>query len=162
PGNFKLPYSSIYGLVKNPDETVIVRYFGTPMSSVIDPIHKKILIQEFKFNPADTTTIKKLFPQFSQVRSFQPFYKYFDASTRLTFNNGQDQFGLYKDRQQNFWAVNFNEFKRIRDGRSFNTGDHINCFYAGDKTTFWIGTDGGGLIQLNYTTGSLKNYLPRE
>jgi signal transduction histidine kinase/ligand-binding sensor domain-containing protein len=162
PGNFRLPYSSIYGLIKNPDETVIVRYFGTPMASIIDPIRKKILTREFKFNPADTATIKKLFPQFSQVRSSQPFYKYFDASTRLTFNNGQSQFGLYKDLQQNFWAVNFNEFKRISDGRSFNTGDHINCFYEDDNTTFWIGSDGGGLMELNYATGSLKKYIPRE
>jgi len=162
PGTFKLPYSSIYGLIKNPDETVIVRYFGTPMASVIDPSRKKILTREFKFNPADTATIKKLFPQFSQVRSSQPFYKYFDASTRLTFNNGQGQFGLYQDHQHNFWAVNFNELKRISDGHSFNTGDHINCFYEGDNTTFWIGSDGGGLMELNYTTGSLKKHLPRE
>ena len=159
-GNLKLPYSSVYGLIKNPDETVIVRYFGTQMASIIDATNKKIVTPEFKFNPVDTLMIKRLFSQFNQVQSPMPFYKYFDASTRLTFNNGQ--FGLYKDGEQDFWAVNFNEFKRIRDGLTFYTGDHINCFYEGDQNTFWIGSDGSGLLELNYKTGSLKKFLPGE
>ena len=37
-GNLKLPHSSIFGLIKNPDETVIVRYFGTQMASAIDVV----------------------------------------------------------------------------------------------------------------------------
>jgi len=160
PANFKLPYSSVYGLIKNPDETVIVRYFGTPMASVIDPIGKKLVTPELKFNPVDTVTLKKLFPQFVQIRSTKPFYKYFEPSTRLTFNNGQ--YGLYKDRQNNFWAVNFNEFKRVRDEQTINTGDHINCFLEGDSNTFWVGTDGGGLMKMTYTTGHLFMYVPVE
>jgi signal transduction histidine kinase len=160
PGNFKLPYSSIYGLIKNPDETVLVRYFGTQMVSIIDPAKEKIVTKEFKFNPVDTITIKRLFPQFTQVRSVMPFYKYFDPSTRLTFNNGQ--FGLYKDGEGNFWAVNFNEFKRLKDNVTFNVSDHINCFYEGDNTTFWIGSDGSGVLELNYKTGTLKKFLPDE
>lgn len=159
-GNSRLPYSSIYGLIKNPDETVIVRYFGTQMASVIDVTNKKTVTPEFKFNPLDSVTMKKLFPQFKQVIADRPFYKFFDASTRFTFNNGQ--FGLYKDREQNFWAVNFNEFKRVRDGLTFNTGYHINCFYEGDNNSFWIGSDGSGLLELNYKTGMLKKFLPHE
>jgi signal transduction histidine kinase/ligand-binding sensor domain-containing protein len=159
-GGYKLPYSSIYGLIKNPDETIIVRYFGTQMASLIDAARRKIIVREFKFNPNDTITIKKLFPQFRQVQSSVPFYKYFDASTRLTFNNGQ--FGLYKDSEQDFWAVNFNEFRRVKDDRIFNIGDHINCFYEGDNHTFWIGSDGSGLLELNYKTGAIKKFLPSE
>jgi signal transduction histidine kinase/ligand-binding sensor domain-containing protein len=160
PGNFKLPFSSVYGLIKNPDETVIVRYFGTQMASLIDAANKKILAPEFKFNPVDTVTMKKLFPQFKTVQATRPFYKFFDVSTRFTFNNGQ--FGLYKDREQDFWVVNFNEFKRIKDDLTFNTGDHINCFYEGDNNTFWIGSEGSGLLELNYKTGILKTILPSE
>ncbi|MFL5773308.1 MAG: two-component regulator propeller domain-containing protein [Flavisolibacter sp.] len=158
--NYQLPYSSIYDLIKNPDETVLVRYFGTQMSSILDPVNKKLVQKEFKFNPLDTSVIKKLFPQFQTVKSAMPFYKYFDATSRLTFNNGQ--FGLYKDNQQDFWAVNFNEFRRIKDNRTYNIGDHINCFYEGDGHNFWIGSDGNGLIQLNYQTGRTKNFLPEE
>lgn len=160
PGNFKLPHSSIYGIIKNPDETAIVRYFGTQMASLIDVSNKKIITREFKFNPLDTATMKKLFPQFKQVTSSRPFYTFFDASTRFTFNNRQ--FGLYKDRRQDYWTVNFNEFKRIKDGLTYNMGDHINCFYEGDNNTFWIGSDGGGLVELNYNTGVLKKNLPNE
>jgi signal transduction histidine kinase/ligand-binding sensor domain-containing protein len=158
--DYKLPYSSIYGLIKNTDETVIVRYFGTQMATILDAPNKKIVTKEFKLNPLDSITIKKLFPQFAGLKASMPFYKYFNASTRLTFNNGQ--FGLYKDREQNFWAVNFNDFKRIKDDLTFNTGDHINCFYEGDSTTFWVGTDGSGLLELNYKTGRLKKILPDE
>jgi len=159
-GEYRLPYSSIYALIKNPDETVMVRYFGTQMVSLIDPVKNKVLKREFKFNPDDTAIIKKLFPQFEQAGSAMPFYKYFDASTRLTFNNGQ--FGLYEDREGNFWAVNFNEFRRIFDGRIFNIGDHINCFYEGSDHTFWIGSDGSGLLELNYQSGKLRKLLPDE
>lgn len=160
PGNFKLPYSSIYGIIKNPDETVIVRYFGTQMASLIDVPNKKVITPEFKFNPLDSIAMRKLFPQFNHVSSAKPFYQFFDVSTRLTFNNGQ--FGLYKDRQQDYWTVNFNEFKRIKDNLTYNLGDHINCFYEGDNNTFWIGSDGGGLVELNYTTGVHKKNLPNE
>ena len=160
PENSRLPYSSIYGLIKSPDETVIVRYFGTQMASIIDVVNKKIIKEKFKFNPLDTVTMKKMFSQFTQAPSMQPFYKFFDATTRFTFNNGQ--FGLYKDREQNFWTVDFNEFKRIKDGLSINTGDHINCFYEGDNNTFWVGTDGGGFLEVNYKTGTLKKFLPGE
>lgn len=157
---YHLPYSSVYTLIKNPDETVIVRYFGTQMASLIDPIRKKILVREFKFNPNDSIAIKKLFPQFHYANSPIPFYKYIDASSRLTFNNGQ--FGLYRDREQNFWSVGFNEFKCIRDGKTFNIIDHINCFYEGENNTFWIGCDGSGLLKLNYRTGASKKFLPDE
>jgi signal transduction histidine kinase/ligand-binding sensor domain-containing protein len=157
---YKLPFSSIYGLIKNPDGTVIVRYFGTQMASVIDVTDKKMVRTTFKFNPNDSSSIKKMFPQFREVKSSLPFNKYFDASTRLTFNNGQ--FGLYKDREGDYWAVNFNEFRRIKDDRVLNTGDHINCFYEGDDHTFWIGSDGSGLLELNYQTGRLKKFLPDE
>src|SRR4029078_12973286 len=40
--------------------------------------------------------------------------------------------------------------------------EHINCFYEGDNTIFWVGSDGGGLIELNYKTGQRKEYLPDE
>jgi signal transduction histidine kinase/sugar lactone lactonase YvrE len=159
-GNFKLPYSSVYGLIRNPDETVIVRYYGTQMASIVDVGLKKIITPEFKFNPLDTITMKKLFSRFQQVTSSGPFYKFFDLNTRFTFNNGQ--FGLYKDQNRDFWAVNFNEFKRIKDNSVVNTGYHINCFYEGDDKIFWVGTDGGGLLKLNYSTGTLKNFLPSE
>ena len=158
--NSRLPYSSIYGLIKKPDETVIVRYFGTQMASVIDAVNKKIVTEKFKFNPLDTGTMKKLFSQFTKVPSSQPFYKFFDATTRFTFNNGQ--FGLYKDTEQNFWTVDFNQFKRISDELTINTGDHINCFYEGENNIFWVGTDGSGLLELNYKTGELKKFLPSE
>ena len=160
PQNSRLPYSSIYGLIKNPDETVIVRYFGTQMASVIDVVNKKVITEKFKFNPLDTTTMKKLFPQFTQITSSRPFYEFFDATTRFTFNNGQ--FGLYKDREQDLWTVNFNEFKRLRDELTINIGDHVNCFYEGDNNTFWVGTDGSGLWELNYKMAVLKKFLPSE
>jgi ligand-binding sensor domain-containing protein len=159
-GNYKLPYSSVYDLIKNPDETVLVRYFGTQMASVLDPLNKKLAVSEFKLNPLDTLIIKKLFPWFQQVRSAMPFYKYFDANSRLTFNNGQ--FGLYEDRDHDFWAINFNEFRRIKDNKTYNIGDHINCFYEGDDHNFWVGSDGSGLLQLNYQTGKTKKFLPEE
>lgn len=159
-GEFKLPYSSVYSLIKNPDETVIVRYFGTQMASIIDPFRKKIITKEFKFNLNDSITIKKLFPQFHSVKSALPFHNYFDVSSRLTFNNGQ--FGLYQDKQQSFWTVGFNEFKRINDGKTFNITDHINCFYEGRENIFWTGTDGSGLVKLNYKTGELKKFVPDE
>src|SRR5205085_7054945 len=98
------------------------------------------------------------FPQLSRAASPIPFQKFFDASTRLTFNNGQ--FGLYEDRHHDLWTANFNEFKRIRDDRTYNMGDHINCFYEGDANIFWVGSDGGGLIQLDYNTGTQKRFLP--
>jgi hypothetical protein len=130
------------------------------MASIIDVVNKKIITEKFKFNPLDTATMKNLFSQFTQVKSLQPFYKFFDATTRFTFNNGQ--FGLYKDREQNFWTVDFNEFKRLKDELTINIGDHVNCFYEGDNNTFWVGTDGSGLLELNYKTGVLKKFLPSE
>jgi signal transduction histidine kinase/ligand-binding sensor domain-containing protein len=159
-GNFKLPYSSVYSIIRNPDETIIVRYFGTQMASVIDIANKRIINREFKFNPLDSALMNRLFPQFKQVTSPKPFYKLFDPSTRFTFNNGQ--FGLYKDRQQDYWAVNFNELKRVKDGLTFNIGSHINCFYEGDDNIFWIGSEGIGLLRLNYKTGTRKAFLPDE
>ena len=104
--------------------------------------------------------MKELFPQFKPLLPSHSFQGLFDATTRLTFNNGQ--FGLYKDRQQDLWTVNFNEFKRIRDGLKYNLVDHVNCFYEGDNNTFWIGTDGRGLVELDYNTGQLKTFLPHE
>ena len=38
---------------------MIVRYFGTQMASIIDVVNKKIITEKFKFNPLDTTTMKK-------------------------------------------------------------------------------------------------------
>ena len=67
-----------------------------------------------------------------------------------------------KTSNQDYWAVNFNEFKRVKDGLTYNLGNHINCFYEGDDDSFWIGTEGTGLVQLNYNTGLLKKYLPDE
>ncbi len=154
-----LPHSSISSIIKNPDETIIVRYFGTQMASVIDVANKKIITPEFRFDPRDSITLKKLFPQFQRIGSEIPFYRFFDASSRFTFNNGQ--FGLFKDKHQDYWAVTFNEFKRVKDARTYNLGNHINCFYEGDSC-FWVGTEGAGLVQLNYRTGSLKKYLPIE
>jgi len=160
PGSLKLPYSSIYDVMKNPDETIIVRYFGTPMASLIDVTNKKIITEKFRFNPLDNSSMKKLFPQFKQITTPKPFYKFFHTTTRFNFNNGQ--FALYKDRQQDYWAVSFNEFTRIKDTLTFNTSDHINCFYEDDEHTFWVGTDGNGLIQLNYKTGRIKKFIPNE
>jgi len=159
-GPLKLPYSSIYDLIKNPDETVIARYFGTQAASVIDIIQKKVITPEFTFNATDPSVIKRVFPQFQTIKSSQPYYKYFNASTRMTFNNGQ--FGLYRDHDGNYWSVNFNEFRRVSDNKSFNTGVHINCFYESDSSTFWIGSDGSGLIKFNYNNGLLKKFLPNE
>ena len=101
----------------------------------------------------------ELFPQFTlpSSRSFPGIVR---CTTRLTFNDGQ--FGLYKDRQQDLSTVNFNEFRRIRDGLKYNLVDHVNCFYEGDSNTFWIGTDGRGLVELDYSTGQVKSYLPHE
>src|SRR6185503_1950008 len=113
PGDFKLPHSSIYGLIKDQDETVVVRYFGTQMASVIDVVNKKTVKKEFKFSPLDTMTMKELFPALRPLISSGSYHKYFDASTRLTFNNGQ--FGIYEDREKELWTVNFNEFRRIKD-----------------------------------------------
>jgi signal transduction histidine kinase/ligand-binding sensor domain-containing protein len=160
PGDLNLPHSSVSSIIKNPDETIIIRYFGTEMASLIDVANKKIITPEFKFDPLDSVALKKMFPQFQQISSAIPFYKLFDASARFTFNNGQ--FGLYKDRHQDYWAVNFNEFKRVKDGLTYNLGSHINCFHEGDDSSFWIGTEGSGLLQLNYRTGLLKKYLPDE
>ena len=64
PGDLRLPHSSIYNIIKNPDETIIVRYFGTQMASHIDVANKKIITPEFKFDPLDSAVLKKLFPQF--------------------------------------------------------------------------------------------------
>src|SRR5204863_3905476 len=56
----------------------------------------------------------------------------------------------------------FNEFKRIKDNSYLNTTYPIYCYYEGDDNIFWVGTDGGGLLKLNYSTGTLKNFLPSE
>ncbi|MFI5130424.1 MAG: two-component regulator propeller domain-containing protein [Chitinophagales bacterium] len=159
-GNLKLPHSSIFGLIRNPDETVIVRYFGTQLASAIDVANRRILKNEFKFNPLDNDQMAELFGQFKPLLPSHSFEGLFDATTRLTFNNGQ--FGLYKDKQQDLWTVNFNEFRRIRDGLKYNLVDHVNCFYEGDNNTFWIGTDGRGLVELDHSTGQEKTFLPHE
>ena len=160
PGNFKLPYSSISSIIKNPDETVIVRYFGTQMASLVDVSNKKVIKPEFKFNTLDTAMMDKLFPHFKKIESSKRYYTFFSPSTRFTFNNGQ--FGLYKDRQQEYWAFNFNKLERVSDGLVFNIGSHINCFYEGEDNIFWIGSEGNGLLKLNYRTGVLKTFLPDE
>ena len=64
PGNLKLPHSSVSSVIKNPDETIIVRYFGTQMASLIDVANKKMITPEFKFDALDSVALKKLFPQF--------------------------------------------------------------------------------------------------
>jgi len=159
-GNLKLPYSSIYDIIKNPDETIIARYFGTPMASLIDIINKKVVTQKIKFDPLDSSGMKKLFPHFKQLVFSKPFYKFFRTTTRFNFNNGQ--FGLYKDLQQDYWVIGFNELTRMKDNLTFNTIDHINCFFEEPGNTFWIGTDGGGLVELNYQTGKQKIFVPDE
>lgn len=87
------------------------------------------------------------------------------------FNRKQNEFQLFdsgltnliaicEDRRDNLWAGNSHQLilidKKNKNHRFFEIGKPIRSIYEDTRGNFWIGTEGGGLILFNRTTGKIQ------
>lgn len=66
--------------------------------------------------------------------------------------------GLFEDRKDQIWAGSHNSLLRIdllnKKHQTYEIGQVVQCIFEDDGNNFWIGTDGGGLLLFNRTSGS--------
>lgn len=69
---------------------------------------------------------------------------------------------LYEDPDGQLWGGNYSELIRIdrqfKKHQRFPMGNTVRCIYQDKKKNFWLGTQGGGLLLFDKTTGSYKRF----
>lgn len=99
-----------------------------------------------------------------------------DGSLYL-YNKEDDQFELFdheirnlqcltEDSQGNLWGGNYNSLVRIdpvnRKHRTYNIGYTIRCIHEDRRSRLWIGTQEGGLLLFDRTTGKYQRFTTNE
>lgn len=73
---------------------------------------------------------------------------------------------LAEDRNGNLWAGDYSTLFLIdtihKNHTAYNIGYTVRCIYEDRQKNFWIGTQEGGLLLFNRTTGSFKRYTTTE
>ncbi|RNL55746.1 hybrid sensor histidine kinase/response regulator transcription factor [Pedobacter jejuensis] len=95
-------------------------------------------------------------------------YKY-DAQTdkfELFDNNLKDIHALFQDAAGNLWAGNYTALIKIDPLKKHHQFTNINlavrAINQDSKQRLWIGTEGGGLLQFNPSTKSIKKYTEQD
>jgi signal transduction histidine kinase/ligand-binding sensor domain-containing protein/CheY-like chemotaxis protein/AraC-like DNA-binding protein len=93
------------------------------------------------------------------------------------FNRQNNQFELFdnnitnlqciaEDRQGGFWGGNYSTLFHIdrnnKKHHTYNIGYTLRCIHEDAKHNFWIGTQEGGLLLFNRTTGKYKRYTTAD
>ncbi|MFL5741924.1 MAG: two-component regulator propeller domain-containing protein [Flavisolibacter sp.] len=73
---------------------------------------------------------------------------------------------LAEDRENNFWGGNYTSLIRIdrvyKKHFVYKIGYTVRCIHEGRNKNFWVGTDGGGLLLFNRSTGTFKRFTTAE
>jgi signal transduction histidine kinase/ligand-binding sensor domain-containing protein/CheY-like chemotaxis protein/AraC-like DNA-binding protein len=93
------------------------------------------------------------------------------------FNRENNQFELFdnnitnlqciaEDRQGGFWGGNYSTLffidRNNKKHHSYNIGYTLRCIHEDAKHNFWIGTQEGGLLLFDRTTGKYKRYTTAD
>ena len=73
---------------------------------------------------------------------------------------------LLEDKEGGFWAGNYTSLNKVdRESKTYQTYpmDHtVRCLYEDRRKSFWVGTDGGGLLLFDRASGKYQRFTTTE